>query len=495
MRAVSSEENTHTFNSLLIKPALFWAFIFCWLLVYAPTGLSIVEEWSFSGALGHGYLVAPFALYLMYIYPFSQPCQPARLSIIAGVVGLLVCCGIWWAADKMHVLTLAQVAWLCMLFAGCLAYFGFRWLLHHWLALAILVLAMPFWTYLVKPLRDISTHVSVSVLQWLDIPVLNNGYLIQVPAGSFFVEDSCSGLGFFLVALFLTAAFSALNRLRWHLALIVLLVSIMTAIVANWIRIIVIILVGNATEMQHAIVTDHLTFGWLLFVGLLVPLLVFYHYLLKYPPRAFKPAVYSVVEDTVAKRVLGSVLLTIVLLVPAYDALQRQVDVSTYRPELLSRLHGDHTFVAKTLSWQPHFVKPAEVISGDIRLDGIPTDIYTAYYPREQAGEEVVYVENRLYNDHAWSLLFDHTISLNEHTLHYVELERIGGRRAMLYWYDIGGQIVGSAWRAKLAALSSRTHAIEGAAFVAISLPVVGDDSALTKDQLLARARVLLNAP
>ena len=43
------------------------------------------------------------------------------------------------------------------------------------------------------------------------------------------------------------------------------------SIVANWIRILAIITVGNATQMDHWIVDGHLFFGWLLFSGMLIP--------------------------------------------------------------------------------------------------------------------------------------------------------------------------------------------------------------------------------
>jgi exosortase/archaeosortase family protein len=44
---------------------------------------------------------------------------------------------------------------------------------------------------------------------------------------------------------------------------------LLLALLGNWLRIISIVIVGHVTEMQSPLVSDHGTFGWLIFAALL----------------------------------------------------------------------------------------------------------------------------------------------------------------------------------------------------------------------------------
>src|SRR5690554_8110709 len=61
-----------------------------------------------------------------------------------------------------------------------------------------------------------------------------------------------------------------LSRFRSRLMLFGL--GVVFALVANWIRVFVIIYMGYKTNMQSSLIDDHDNFGWWVFAGTLVPL-------------------------------------------------------------------------------------------------------------------------------------------------------------------------------------------------------------------------------
>ncbi len=101
-------------------------------------------------------------------------------------------------------------------------------------------------------------------------------YLIGV--GTFEVAHGCSGLRYLLVggqALVLIYGELYLSRLRSRITLFCL-GGVAFALLANWIRVFVIIYMGGyETNMQSGLIEDHENFGWWVFAGTLVPPLYF----------------------------------------------------------------------------------------------------------------------------------------------------------------------------------------------------------------------------
>jgi EpsI family protein len=140
--------------------------------------------------------------------------------------------------------------------------------------IGFLYFAMPAWSGLVTPLQALSIHVN-SVLIWLTgLPAYISGDVVQVPAGTLEIAGGCGGRHSFVVGLTLAALYGELARdtLRWRLTWIGLMGLL--ALIANWVRIFVIVAAAVATDMQTFLVTvDHYWFGWgmflLAFVGFL----------------------------------------------------------------------------------------------------------------------------------------------------------------------------------------------------------------------------------
>jgi exosortase/archaeosortase family protein len=72
----------------------------------------------------------------------------------------------------------------------------------------------------------------------------------------------------------LTAFYGLAFLSTWRRRLLLFAVAVVVGMVANWIRVYVIIVAGYVTDMQHYLVqVDHLAFGWAVFSVAFLPVL------------------------------------------------------------------------------------------------------------------------------------------------------------------------------------------------------------------------------
>jgi exosortase/archaeosortase family protein len=95
----------------------------------------------------------------------------------------------------------------------------------------------------------------------------------MTPWGTIVIADGCSGLRYLVIALLIAYLLCLLNRYPIKISIMVLIIATFLGLITNWIRILIIILIGYYTEMQHSLVRDHEFFGWVLFAGILFPAL------------------------------------------------------------------------------------------------------------------------------------------------------------------------------------------------------------------------------
>jgi exosortase/archaeosortase family protein len=103
------------------------------------------------------------------------------------------------------------------------------------------------------------------------VPTVVESYSVTIPEGRFTIAEGCSGKRYLIVALAFAALVAAMRGLRARRAALLVAASAALALIANWLRVIVIIYAGHVSNMQHYLVAEeHITFGWLLFAPLLL---------------------------------------------------------------------------------------------------------------------------------------------------------------------------------------------------------------------------------
>jgi exosortase A len=231
-------------------------------------------DWDLT-TLAHGYLVAGVSAWLLWRNTHRIPPQQWQPDLRALPVLFVLALG--WLFSTLAGLQSIELLLLPPLFAMAIHLsFGGAVSRRSTFAVAYLWFAMPGWDELAPGLQWITVHVTRALLRLSGIPSHLEGQMVHLPSGSFEIEPGCSGLHFFVVALVIAALLGELRGDGWRRRLKLLAVAALLALVANWIRVFVVVLAGHLTHMQHPLVVDsHYGFGWGVFaVCLLLFLLI-----------------------------------------------------------------------------------------------------------------------------------------------------------------------------------------------------------------------------
>lgn len=319
-----------------------------------------------QGTYGFALLSVPAALYLMWLEVARSPSghKPWHSAVVglAGAVGVLL----WFGAmrvgiEAVHAALLPLLFWL-----GTLLLFSWATARRLILPCFAMALALPMWDLLQGALVELtSLAVNRMVQAWGGLTVIVQGDTISMPSGSLVIESGCSGQRYLLVSMTLVALGATYYQLRAGRALLLCLLAVAMALLGNWLRVFIIVLVAYQSEMRSSLVADHETLGWGVFAVVFMPVF----WLLARWQRSAPPA--SVMVRTHAARgnaVMGAGL-ALLLLAPAAlywgVPLARSTDAAMALPEHA----GD---------WQQAAVLPAGCAATTAKLGG--SHVYRAGY-------------------------------------------------------------------------------------------------------------------
>ncbi len=200
------------------------------LAVYAPVIAGMAAEWATFPSLSHGFVVPLVSAYLIWRRRElirAEPLGSARagLAVLTVALGLLVV-GLVTGESFVSRLSLPLALLGLMLYLT-----GSRVTGHVWPAIAYLLFMIPS-PYL--PLREITLHsrlleagVTARTLQWLGVPVTQQGVMLHLPSMTLEVADGCS-------AVRAIPALVALGVAYAHLHLVANLVRLVLTILAAY---------------------------------------------------------------------------------------------------------------------------------------------------------------------------------------------------------------------------------------------------------------------
>jgi exosortase len=246
-------------------PIIFTAIAFV-LLVLHPMTLLARDWWNDPDA-GHGLLLFPIAVWLVWRSGLSRERAPGRVlgsALIAGAVGLRYLSGL---AAELFTMRLSMVLAL----AGIVTYFwGFRQVLRWWLPFTLLTLSIPVPAVLTNalafPLQLKASSMGAQLLEFRHVPVRLTGNVILLPGRQLFVTEACSGLRSLTALLSLGVLVGGL-WLKYPVSRAVLILATLpVAIVVNAVR---VFLTGFLVYFVSPAMGEgfmHLSEGWLLFL-------------------------------------------------------------------------------------------------------------------------------------------------------------------------------------------------------------------------------------
>ena len=239
-------------------------------VAYWPSTRVLLEQWGdFKNlAYTHGWLILAGCVWLVIHSRREIDAAPAQIETLAllALAGCVLCWLVSYRASvqDLHITILPALFWLAA--AG-----AFGWAVGRQLIFPVLffAFALPSWSQLSVPLQDLTVQVMRVVLAVTGPAAFVSGDLIHIPNGTFEIEGGCSGLHFILVGLAVAALHGELRRDGWKTRVAQIALMAGLALLANWIRVYVIIQAGYLTDMHSPLLRNHYWFGWGVFAVLL----------------------------------------------------------------------------------------------------------------------------------------------------------------------------------------------------------------------------------
>jgi EpsI family protein len=471
---------------------LFLSVIILVLLIYYTTAWTIWREWLHSDAYSHGLLLLPVCILLVYLYwkKHGVKIKPAlclTAIVLAGLTSLT-----WFAASLGNVQVIQQVALVGLIILTPWALFGYRQARGIIPLLALMILAIPVWDFLGVYLQLITASAVNMLLNLFGITSIREGLHILVPAGQFEVAGACSGLRQFIISIIIATLFIFRYRVRPIPGLIFILLSMVIAIFVNITRVYIVVLIGEATQMQHPLVHDHATLGWILF-GVVIFIWVFFsaNYILNHsaliqtnsvkvsdPAYGNDPIMRSWKDWLKVTLLIIAIAIGPVLFAHYSNGSSKQDNITLSLPKHLDNF--------EKIPFDSHLWKP--VIHGAdssysatyLNQSSSPVDILIYRYNYQQQGKEAINIDNHLYQLGAWNFLRQkfHTVSLKNNNIVVEETEiqdRAGHQRLIYRWYRTFNRDVANRYYAKGLNIAGIISGDPSITIVILSTPIDSD--------------------
>ena len=469
------------------------------MILYQQTVIYLAGKWNeiSVGTYAHGYLVLVISLYLI-VYNRKRltkltPCPGYSVLPLVFLTVLL-----WLAAVLVDVQALQTVGLLGVLFTVIWVLTGHQVMKILAFPVLFIVFAMPVWFPLSPLLQNITADVVFWIMRVIEVPAFRQENTIMVPAGAFSIEEACSGLRYLLAALTLGSLYAYLNYASLSGRAAVVLIAAGTALLANILRVFIVVYLGYATEMQHPWVNDHLMLGWYLFGGLVAVLLFidarFYRHASAKESTAIENAAAGhVAEEMAAEEASDSKiscqkgrlqyfiiagLCVIVLSIGPVIVYQQHNQQYTSGPEmnvvLPGGIEGWSSPMTSANDWMPQY-HAAISTKSDYQVRGGNVSLFIAYYPVQTQGKEVINDLNRISQKKLWRTKYSH--ARVKHLQAFDVMEQViensqSDKRLVWYWYNIGGQLTVNKYEAKVLQLAGLLIGQPQAYMVAVSVPV-----------------------
>jgi exosortase A len=241
-------------------------------LLNIPVLITLWRHGFDDGTYSHAFLIPFISLYLYYELAESGKLQfRAKPSAIPTIL-LVLSCYLLFVTSNAQISIGYWSALLAVFITSVTMLYRFNWYIVF--PAAFLIFIFPFWGGLVPILQNISVIAVTYMMGFTGVPTFVEAELITIPAGVFEIAGGCSGLRYMIVSLAIGSLFIFLNIRDTKKAALFLLLTILGALLTNWIRITALILIGEYTNMESSLMEDHNTFGWYLYAPFMILLFV-----------------------------------------------------------------------------------------------------------------------------------------------------------------------------------------------------------------------------
>ena len=441
---------------------------------FSETISLLINYWVSDSSYSHGPLIACISLYLfiwhhkLQLYKTKTKAMPFAIPIFMAALF------IWWSGTAISIQVLQVTSLPLILLSIFYCLWGKEVLRIALFPVLFIYLSIPVWTIILSPLQNMTLWINAELISIVGIPAFIEGTNVHIPAGIFSIEHGCAGLKYFLSSLSTILLMTHLSKATIQVKFLVIALAILIALIANWTRVFLIIVIGHNSNMQHSIVNDHSNFGWLIFAIFFLPLILSCHKILLINSVKSTNTPLNTLstspEESVKKHTRKQLFIAIIILA-----------LTLLTTNLLSPLKIKSTNPSKNIqlpeintNWNgplmlhdeielPIFYGFDEMASGIYRTNNLTAKVAVIKYQNQQQGSELIHYENNLYDEDQWDIIEHETIILvednngNKNSINKKTLQSNNkkGKRHIYYWYRIGQFQTSSKIEAKLLQIPS----------------------------------------
>ena len=408
---------------------------------FFPSLTLLYGRWTqWDEGMSHGLMIVGFFIFsLIKSSPWPIHPQSGLITFLSWIL-LALTSLLWFLADVANIHLLGQLALIPAFILVITIRYGWRTAYAHKWLLLLPIFAIPVWDLLNNSLVNLSSLVVGKWVQLINMPAVIDGNSIFIPFGHILIADGCSGIRYFVISLALGYIVSYLNHYSWRNLLITLVIAAFLGLLANWLRIFILVVVGYETQMQSALMSDHEYFGWALFALIGFPAIYFAPVVKKQTTREYLP------PSTTPRPILMLSIIAGLAIGPLLNAILNEPPVYAPLKDLLSSkanpIPVSHMPLLLTLPTPAH--------SEHVRID--ETYLQIDQYQRAAKQDKLVPYIARLYNNQEWTLEERQTISLGaiQAQLQQYRHKSSGRYVLQLQWFALAGTTTDSLVVAKL---------------------------------------------
>jgi len=416
-------------------------------LLYFSTARALVSYWNDFESLTytHGWVVLLVTLWLLF--DAVAPLDKVRLCYSrAGAFGVFASSVVWLLARQINVQTIQFLLLPVLCWSAVLSLYGPLLARRYAFAIGYLYFAIPFWGEFNSLLQWGTVFAERAAVRIVGIPAYFDANTIHLPSGVIAVEGGCSGMHFFIVGLALGSLYGYVNRIASRGRLLLLAAAL--AILANWVRVFVILVAGHLTNMQHYLVrVEHYRFGWGVFAVMMVIFFAIAHRM-KQAPEPQMSNVQGVSRSLGYAELVGFAFALFAVPVFVWASGQRaatnvaSIDISA--PEGWQSID-----VATNHPWQPVFKNADSQVLKHFAKNGLVFDAYRAIYSTQNQQKKIAGYDNSLIGEsHGVKV-----VATEKTSSPFIEIElsdAMGNRQLIWYAYHVDGHWFASPLKAQM---------------------------------------------
>lgn len=467
--------------------------LFCY--TFSTTWHELFLMWTNYGrGYDHGFLLLAICLYLAHrIYQESKSTLVVDQSKIFPLFFLTVFNLTWLAAYLMSIAIVQEVLLPLILLAMVAAFYGYRQAKLFAFPILFIYLALPIWDELTVPSLQALTIAAVRFfikLTGLTAHIYSN--FVQIPWGTFEIANSCAGMRYMLIALTITVLQAYLSYSGFLARALFFLWGLFLSLLANWIRVYLIILIGYKTQMQSSIVGDHEMFGWLVFAITMAPLFLMTNYFARFDNTERKKQKSTIVSELTEtpthhpkagnKISIATSIALILLLTKGFTFLPELYNNTIQLAPLPVEI-GTWQQNQQALKWQPGFKNADRILEMPYSdgLNNISVHIYA--YAKNSENAELVSNSNKIAIK-PWGILEEDQLNLPKlGTVMKLLVSNKGEKRLVYAWYKINQYRETQTIKVKVYQLLGYFSGSTSGRFIAISISCAPSDGGCQQAQ------------